>query len=464
MRAIEFLLGCVLLSPSLALSDFARFKLPPYEKVILDNGLTLYLLQQDEVPLVSVSTVIRAGAEHDGNQLGLAGLTLDGLQMGISDLSKQALEDLFEFHGADITTHTGPDAASLSLSLASKDVDKLLPVYLEMLRHPTFPQQNTEKLIKLHQQKLRRRIDSPKQVIHQYFYRMLFNTHLYGNPVEGTLATVSKINPANLKLFHQTFFQPKQIAIAIAGDFDTKALKSTIRSLIGDWKNKPTPQKDSKPIRFAEGTRVLVVNKPDSSETTIQIGGKGIARSNPDYVQLQVINSVIGQGFTSWLMEALRVDAGLTYSARSQFRPLRQGGAFYISTFTQTDTTFQTVDLALATYDRLLQGELNEDTLQSAKNYMVGRFPTHFERSSDLSLFLADMYIYDFDESYVNTFKDKVNGLTLAKANKLIKQYFPRNNLVIVLIGQADVIADSAVRYGKVHRLRIADGLPAQIR
>jgi predicted Zn-dependent peptidase len=95
---------------------------------------------------------------------------------------------------------------------------------------------------------------------------------------------------------------------------------------------------------------------------------------------------------------------------------------------------------------------------------MVGLFPPDFERSSDLSNFLGAMYIYNFDESYVNTFEDKVNGLNLARANELIKQYFPRKHLTIVLIGQADVIEKGAARYGKVYRLEITDNLPEHIR
>jgi len=452
------------------------FQLPEFERLVLKNGLTLYLMEQHEVPLISITSAIEAGAIKDDDQFGLASLTVDGLKMGTANDDKRALEDLFDFHGANLSSSITPDAATFSLSLAAKDLDTLLPVFLEMLHAPTFPENDTNKLMSLHLQKLERNLERPQSMVHQYFYRMLFGNHAYGNPTDGSKETVTLIKPSDLQAFHQQHYQVDKMAISLVGDFDAKKIKRKIKKLVRKWEgsssNAEYKTKDvdvhttkiqaKNSLSSKEGNRVIVVNKEDALETSIRIGGRGIPRSNEDYVELTVVNTILGAGFTSWLMTALRVDAGLTYGVSSRFRPLKQDGAFFISTSTETQTTFQTIDLALSTYQRLLDGKIDQMALDSARNYVVGLFPPRFEKTSDLSAFLSDMYIYNFDESYVNTFEDRLHKLTLTRAQELVQEYFPTDNLIFVLIGRSEMIVKEAKKYGKVYELDITDPIPKQ--
>jgi zinc protease len=450
-----------------AIASDTAFQLPQFERVELKNGLTLFLMEQHEVPLISITASIKAGANNDGKRLGIAGLTVNGLKTGIEDYDKQALEDLFDFHGASLSASVSPDAANLSLSLAAKDLTVLLPVFLELLQAPLFPEQDVSKMMSQHLQKLARSLERPKDIVHRYFYKALFGYHAYGNPVEGNKQSITQMKASDLKAFHQEHYQAKQIAISLVGDFDAKKLKRLLSKELKNWQNKPITESNTTSQAMKQGkvdndigNKVIVVNKNDARETNIRIGGKGIPRSNPDYVELSVLNTILGGRFTSWLMSSLRTDAGLTYGASSRFRPLKNDGAFYITTFTDNDTTFETVDLALKTYQRLLDGEIDQETLSSAKNYIVGLFPPRFEKTSDLSAFLGDMFIYEFDEIYVNTFEEKVNNLSLSRAKQLAGKYFPKENLVFVLIGQEKLIGEKAKKYGTVYSLDITDPLP----
>ena len=463
-RVIYFIITfifCTFNQSADAAKNETGFSLPKYEKVVLKNGLTLYLMEQHEVPLISVTTAIKAGAVMDGPQLGIAGLTVDALNMGIEDYDKQALEDLFDFHGARISSSIAPDSASLSMSLAAKDLDRLLPIYLEMINAPNFAEKDTNKLLSLHIQGLDRSLERPNSIVHRYFYRMLFGDHVYGNPTDGNKASVSDIKPKDLQAFHKAHYQPSNMAISLVGDFNLKKLKKKISKLTKKWPSGNPSIVDIAPVDYVQtGNRIVLVNKGDALETSIRIGGKGISRSNPDYVELSVINTILGGRFTAWLLTALRTDTGLTYSASSRFRPLKEDGAFFISTFTNTPTTFETLDLALSTYQRLLDGEIDQETLTSAQNYVVGLFPPKFEKTSDLSSLLTQMYIYDFDESYVDDFEKNVKQLTLERANSLVKKYFPKDDLVIVLIGKGEEIREKAGAYGKVYELDIKDPIP----
>ncbi len=173
-----------------------------------------------------------------------------------------------------------------------------------------------------------------------------------------------------------------------------------------------------------ESPSVYLINKDNATETTFMIGGFGITKNNPDQIQLDVINTILGGRFTSWLNDELRVNAGLTYGARSRFAQYKSSGTFYIFTFTATKNTEAAIDLALKTYNRLFENGIDEETLSSAKNYVKGQFPPDYETAGALAGFLAQKYIYGLDDSIINNFEDEVNGLTIEKSNELDKKIF----------------------------------------
>ncbi|MBU1438152.1 MAG: insulinase family protein, partial [Gammaproteobacteria bacterium] len=201
--------------------------------------------------------------------------------------------------------------------------------------------------------------------------------------------------------------------------------------------------------------KVLLVNKSDAIETTFLIGGPGVTQSNPDYVGISVINTVLGGRFTSWLNDELRVNSGLTYGARSGFERYSAAGLFSISSFTKTDSTKAALDLALKTYQKLWSQGLDQATLDSAKAYVKGQFPPRFETNAALAGLLSDMYLYGFTEDYINSFQSKVESLTLDESKRLINSYFPKDKLQLVLIGKAEAIAPLAASYGKVTQVDI---------
>ena len=186
-------------------------------------------------------------------------------------------------------------------------------------------------------------------------------------------------------------------------------------------------------------------------------GGVGVSQNNPDYVGLEVVNTILGGRFTSWLNDELRVNSGLTYGARSGFSSLSAAGGFQISTFTKTETTQQTLELALATYSRLWQQGIDQATLDSAKAYVKGQFPPNYETNNQLADLLGSMHLYQLDKGFINDFEQKVDSLTLADTERLIKQYFPQQQLQFVLIGKASELTDLAQSLGEVRTVAIKD-------
>lgn len=447
--------------PASAQTKQAPFKVPAYEKFTLSNGLTIYLMEQHEVPVISVSAILPAGAIYDGSNSGLASLTASGLQYGTKSYTKTKIEEELDFIGASLSTYASKESAGLSSKFASKDADKVLPILKEVLIDPIFDKDEFEKERKRVLTSFDQAKQSPRNVIASYWDKFIYGSHVYGNPLTGSPATVSKFSIDDLKNFYKSNYSPKGAAIAIAGDFNSKDMRARIESLFGAWKVTGSAQANlaAQNVPAIPSTRILLVNKEDARETTFLIGGLGIRRDNPDFVAIDVVNTVFGGRFTSWLNDELRVNSGLTYGANSRFTPLKNSGTFAISTFTANKTTEATIDKALQVLDSLHKNGFSDKTLASAKNYVKGQFPPRYETAGQLAGLLTQMFWYGFDESFINNFEKNVDGLTAAKSKEIINKYFPKDNLQFVIIGKSEEIKKIAEKYGPVVTKEIkADG------
>lgn len=435
------------------------YKLPPYEKFKLKNGLTVYLMEQHEVPVINVSVILPAGAIYDGEKAGLASLTATALKHGTKNYDKIKLDEELDFHGAYISTSASKESTSLSAKMAAKDKTKILTLLKEVLLEPSFDAAEFDKekkrtLLGLEQQK-----ESPRSVIGSYFDKFLYGNHVYGNEVQGKISTVTPLTTDDLKKFYSENYLPEGSAISIAGDFDKAEMKTLITNLFSSWKKGTKPQVNlaSQPIAKPAKQQVLLVNKDDAKETTFYIGAPGIARNNPDYVSIDVVNTLFGGRFTSMLNDELRVNTGLTYGARSSFNALKNGGSFAISTFTAGKTSEQAIDKALEVLNKLHSNGIDEQSLTSAKNYVKGQFPPRFETAGQLAGLMTQMFWYNFDESFINNFEKNVNDLTLDKAKTIIAKYFPKDKLQFILVGKAADIRKIAEKYGPVKEVEIKE-------
>lgn len=436
----------------------ASFKLPPYEKVVLKNGLTVYLMEQHEVPMITLSAILPAGAIYDQEKSGLAAMTADALMNGTRSFTKTQIEEQLDFVGATVSAYASKESAGLSARFASKDRAKVLAIISEILLAPSFDTTEFEKDKQLRMVGLEQAKESPRAVIDDYFSQLMFSGHVYANPAAGRVSSVSKISAADARKFYSTYYIPNGSAIAVVGDFNTKEMKAKLTSLFGSWKKgTAAPNVAAQQIGKAGTAQVLLVNKDDARETTFFIGGPGVPRSNPDYVAMEVVNTAFGGRFTSWLNDELRVNTGLTYGAGSSFNHLKSAGTFRISTFTATKNTEAAIDKALEVLKRLHTTGLDETTLTSAKNYVKGQFPPRYETSRQLASLLTQMHWYGFDETFINNFQKSVDELTVEKARQIVAKYYPKENLQIVMVGRAEEIRKIAAKYGKVTEVQIRD-------
>ena len=438
-------------------SGFAgEFKLPVYETSKLSNGLTVLMMERHDVPLIAVHVVLKAGAVSDARQGGLANLTGDALLLGSTRYDKKTVDQAFDFRGAHIASVTVADSTSVMADFAKEDAGTLLPMLADLVQQPSFETTEFDKLRARTLDGLKQAKESPQNVAQNYFRSMLFGSGAYANPVSGSALSVSALQRSDMLTFHQRHYRPDNAALVIVGDFDSKAMRAQLESLFGQWQaSGAMPVVPATGKVQADKARVWLVNKSDAVETTFLFGGAGIARNDPDFVPLQVLNTILGGRFTSWLNDELRVNSGLTYGANSAFGPLAQAGTFAVSSFTATEKTEAALALASKTYQRLWSKGIDAVTLASAKAYVKGQYPPRFETNQQLAGLLSDMFVSQVGRQQIDNFMRDVDSLTPEKAKMLVNKHFPKDKLQMLLIGKAEAIRGVAAKYGEVTELDI---------
>jgi len=430
------------------LAQGSVLKLPPYKKVKLPNGLTVLLMEQHEVPLVSFNFVVRSGSVADpAGKEGVADLVASLLRRGTKTRTADQFAAELDFIGGRLSLGAGYDSSEGSAEFMKKDLPKGLDLLADALLNPTFPDEEVTKMLKQNIDGIKSAKDNAGGVISRYFSAYLYGGHPYGRPIGGDEKSLAAITRADVVNFYQTYYTPSNTILAAVGDFSTAEMEKMLTEKFGAWPNKAALAARLPEATPVAGKRLLLVDKPDSTQTYFRIGNVGITRSNPDRVFIQVINTLFGGRFTSMLNGELRVNSGLTYGAGSSFSQRKGRGPFAISTYTRNASTERAIDLTLDVLNRLHEKGIAEQDLQSAKSYIKGQFPPSIETSDALASLLTELEFYGLDEREINDFYAKIDSMTLADAQRVIKQYFPRENLVFVLIGKASEIGELVKKY-----------------
>lgn len=458
MRSVRFdmatamlLAGALAFAPSLAAAQpkSAGELVPAYDRTVLPNGLVVLLLEQHEVPVIDFQLTLRTGSIADPRgKEGLADLTLSLLRKGTAQHTADEIAEQLDFLGAELDLTASYERCMISAEFLAKDADQGLELLAEMLTSPKFDAHEIDKLVKLEIDGLRNLKDTPRSAVANYYDSFLFGDHPFARRVGGTETSLAEIQRADIAGFYGKNFRPNGAILAVAGDFEAGAMRSQIEKVLGTW-----TRGDFEPVQAAapkafKGRKVLLVDKSDATQTYFRFGNIGMAMGAPDEATVEVVNTVFGGRFTSWLMNEMRTKAGLTYNAHARFVRRKVPGAFYISSFTRTDDTQTAIDLALQLLDRLHEKGLSQEEIDSAQNYIRGQFPPDYETPGQLASAMAELEFFGLDRDYINGHTGRTDAVKLADTRKAIAAHYPEKNLAIVLVGQADKVRKVASKYG----------------
>jgi predicted Zn-dependent peptidase len=422
-------------------------KLPPYRKITLKNGMVVLLMEQHKVPLVNLHLTLRAGTTQDpAGKEGLAALTANLLRKGTRTRTAEKISSDLDAAGARYAAFATLDASGCTAEFMRKEIAGGLALFADLVMQPSFPESEVQKLRAQRIDGIRSSKDSAQGVIRNYFNAFLYGDHPYGHAQAGDERSLAGLTRADVADFHAAHYLPANAILAVVGDFQSTEMEKLVTEHFGAWHaaGKPKRVEPGQPHPI-QGRKLLLVDKPDATQTYFMVGNLGVARSNPDRVGIQVVNVLFGERFTSMINTALRIKSGLTYGASSNFGMFQKPGPFAISSFTANATTGKALDLTLATLKDLNEKGISEADLASAKAYIKGTLPPKtLETGQQLAAILSDLQLYGLPDSEVDGFFAKVDALTMADARRVIGTYFPDKDLCFVLIGKASEIKPMA--------------------
>ncbi len=447
----------VLLAP---LSLRAEGLLPEPSRVELDNGMTFLLVEKNDVPLIGFEAVIQGGAVSDPEGMaGMADLVAGLMQKGAGDRSALEYAEAIAAVGGELYASAQLENISVSGEFMARDAELMVSLLADLLIRPTLSAEETVKLRDRSINVIRAAKDSNlNRIVSLYATAYLFGDHPYARPVGGSEASLARIRHRDVTRYYRSMVGPDRTFIVVVGDFDTAEMASLLTAAFADWAPVGGEVETVAAPEPVPGGRVLLIDKPGSSQTYFVLSKTGVAVDYPWRAELNVANTLFGGRFTSMLNTALRVESGLTYGARSRLLRPSRSGSVSISSYTATETTIEAIDMALDVLSALHTDGIDDDMLVSAQNYIQGQFAPGFETAAQQASALATLEHYGLALSHYNGYGEAIAATTVESVNDVIAGVYPTvDELTFVVLGDAETIRDDIAQYGEVVEVSITE-------
>lgn len=457
-------------------------QVPAHERVVLPNGITLLIVPSRDVPLIAFQAVLRGGPLCDphgdgdpgcrrelqpGARLnsrgarvskpGVASVVAGLLEKGAGDRDAFAFADAVEGAGGNFSVMPGAESLSISGQFLARDQHLMLELLADALLRPRLDAAEFDTLRARRIELIKATKDSdPADLIGTYGRALLFGSHPYSQPVNGSEDSLAAITYQDVLDFYHTHLGADRLVLVFAGDIDVGALKRDVMRAFEPWSRASVPLAPvSEPLR-ARGRRVLLIDSPGSVQTYFWIANVGVNKRYPEHAALELVNTLYGGRFTSILNTELRIKSGLSYGARAAFTRSTVAGEFAIRSFTDAENTARALDLSLETLTRLKRDGVTAEMLESARAYVLGQYPLSFETAADWAAALVELEFYGLGAEYIDDYAAMLRKVTLPDARAVIDAAYPSaDDVAIVLIGDASQIRGMARQYGAVTEMSI---------
>ena len=412
-------------------------KFPSYAVKTLGNGLQVIAVSHHEQPVVSLRLIVRAGAAQDPeNRPGVASLAATLLDQGTTTKSAEQIADAIDSIGGALGTGAGSDLTFINAVVMKDSLGFGLDLVSDVAQHPAFAQEEIERQKQQMLSGLRVSYDDPEYLANMVFDRLVYGFHPYGKPQTGTPGTLSAVGRDDLLAFHRKWFGANNAILAIVGDVAPEDAFAGAERAFGSWgraeADAPKPSEPPPPTR-----RLVVIDKPGAVQTEIRVGHIGIPRKSADYMALDLAVKILGGEGANRLHRVLRTERGLTYGASADMNGLKQAGDIVAETNTRSETTGETLRLIVDEYWKLIRDRVSERELSGAQDYLTGAFPLTIETPSQIALQILNAVFYGLDLNELQTYRERVNAVSVEDIQRVARNYMHPDRLTIVLVGDA---------------------------
>ena len=441
--------------PGMPAAPDLEFRPPKGERFVLDNGLVVFLMKDNTLPVVHLSAMVGVGNAHDpAAKIGLVELASQMLKDGgTKSYTADEIDKQLEYLGASIESAAYSEESRLDMTTLKKDLGQVLDIYAEVLRAPVFSEEKLKILKDEELEMLRRRNDKPNDVLFREAKRMFYGAnHPYGWRKEA--ATVAAITRADMQAFHAAYYKPNNIILSVSGDFASdEAMLKTLKEKFSSWEKGTVARAEIPDFEPKKGRQIYFIDK-ESAQTFIVIFQKGLGYNSPGEYPLTVLTEILGGGMQSRLMTEVRSKKGLAYTVNSSSPRRTKTGFTYTYCGTKPETYSQALAEILKQLERAGSEPVPQDELKRGKdaiiNPFVFKFPTPFKLISER----ASEEYYNLRDGYLDNYVSRIRKVSQDDLLATAKDIFDTKNALIFVIGNSKKFDKPLSEFGPVTELK----------
>ena len=424
---------------------------PDYVTKVLPNGLKIFVIEDDRKPTITMRLVIKAGDALDGGKPGIAGFVAGLLNRGTATRDALTFAKAVDSLGAQLEASAGPDAISVSTSGLTKITDPLLDLFADAVIHPVFAQEEFAKAQKRTYSTLTAQKKEPRSLVGKLMNATLFGEHPYGKFT--TPESVKAISRDDLTAFHSRWFAPNNASLAIVGDVKAADILPKIEKALGGWERRDMPMIKRADIAPITGLTIHLLDLPGSVQSNVIVcRGAPSRKDATDLPEMNVMNSILGGGFSGRLFQNLREKHGYTYGSSSAFGYNKEAGYFQATAETRNDVTAAAITEILGEINRITTDPVAEPELELQRQYNIGNYLLSLENAGRVATRVQDIDLYGLAPDFYKTYAKRMAAVTPAKVKELADKYLSTKDAAIVVVGDAKQIRESLEKIAPVVR------------
>ncbi len=420
-----------------------ELKLPPYEQFKLKNGMTVFLMEDHELPLVSGNLMVRTGSRNEAaDRTGLAAMTGSVLRSGGTvKTPANPLNELLEQKAASIESSISINAGTVSFSSLTEDLEPVFNLFAEVIQSPALPQDKIELTKFKTRGGIARRNDQANGILGREFRKLIYGpTSPYARTVE--YATIDRITQADIKNFYQSQFQPENFLLGIIGDINPAEMRKTIEAKFGNFapKSQGTKPAQTAAVQQAQTSGIFFASKPELTQSSIQIGHLGGKVNDRDYPALSVMNDILN-GFGGRLFNEVRSRQGLAYSVYAAWSPqFDYPGTFVAGGDTKSESTVPFIRSVIKEIDRIRTEPVTQEELQRAKDSVINSFVFNFDDPAKVLSRVMRYEYFGYPKDYLFQYQKAVSATTIQDIQQAAKRNLKPSQLVTMVVGNEKAI------------------------
>ncbi|WP_299260809.1 pitrilysin family protein [uncultured Aquimarina sp.] len=413
-----------------------KLNVPSSWNTTLANGMKVYGIEQNELPLANFSLIISGGHLLDSfDKVGVANLMTDILMEGTATKTPEQLEEEIELLGASINMYTTREAIVISGNTLVRNLEKTIDLVEEILMEPRWDEEEFGRIKTKTINDIKRSAANPNVVARNVYNKVLYGEkHMFAYPTIGTVASVESITIDDLKQFYTNNFSPSVSKFQIVGDLNQDKALTALKNLESKWASKEVTIPEYEIVNNRDKSSLYFVDIPNAKQSVINIGYLSMARTDEDYFPATVMNYKLGGSFSGNVNLILREEKGYTYGARSGFSGSKIPGTFTASSSVRTNTTFESVKIFKDEIEKY-KGGISEEDLEFTKNALIKSNARRFETQGALLGMLQEMGRYDLDPNYIAKEETIIEGMTLEQHKALANKYLDESKMAYLVIG-----------------------------